>query len=122
MRDTTRSWLTCFTQALTLLAPPFVHPHPAPGLDQRRLDRGVRVLQPVLEGGVLGALEPVVRVPLQRPDLSDQCREVAGYVPGHTLRVLRSHLRAEHPAPRGWHHTNTSLASLRPSAKIPNFN
>jgi len=35
--------------------PPLVHPHSAPGLYQRRLDRGVRILQTVLEGVVLGA-------------------------------------------------------------------
>jgi hypothetical protein len=34
----------------------------------------------VLEGGILGIGEPVVRVPLQRRNLPDQRREVAGYV------------------------------------------
>jgi hypothetical protein len=85
---------------LSSTLPSLVHPHPTSRLYQRRLDRGVRVLQAMLEGGVLGAFEPVDRVPLQHRQLAGQAREVACHVPGHVLRVLRSHLRAEHPTPQ----------------------
>jgi hypothetical protein len=43
---------------------PFVQAHLAPSLYERSLDRSVRVLQAVLEGGILRAGEPVVGVRL----------------------------------------------------------
>jgi hypothetical protein len=59
-------------------------------LYERRLDRGVSDLQTVLEGGVLGAFEPVVGVGLEGRQLPDHCREVTGRVPCDGLRVLRA--------------------------------
>src|SRR5215211_3606559 len=72
---------------------PFVYPYPAPSLHQRRLSRSVRSLKPEPEGGVLRVGEPVVSIRLQCRQLSDQRREVSGYVPAHVLRILRSQLR-----------------------------
>src|SRR5215210_2383828 len=55
--------LDAYASIWMLLARPLlVQPHLAPSLYQRSLDRSVRVLQAVLEGGILRASEPVVGV------------------------------------------------------------
>ena len=66
--------------------------HPAPRLHQRRLSCRMRSLQAEPQGGVLRAGKPVGSVSLQRRELSDQPREVAGRLPGYALRALRTHL------------------------------
>jgi hypothetical protein len=43
----------------------------------------------------------VAGVRLKGGQLPRQAGEVAGRVPRHVLRVLRAHLRAEHPTPEG---------------------
>src|SRR5215210_2471782 len=79
--------------------PLLVEAHLTPSLYQRSLDSSVGVLQAVLEGGLLRADEPVLGVCLKGGQLSRQAGEVAGRIPGYVLRVLRAHLRTEHPTP-----------------------
>src|SRR5918994_6381877 len=83
----------------SLFRPLLVHPHPSPGLYQRRLHRGVGVLQAQVEDGVLRAGEPVAGVRLQRCQVPGHAREVAGRVPRYVLGILRSHLRRPNPLP-----------------------
>ena len=66
--------------------PFFIEAHPTPSFHQRSLDRRVRGLQTVPEGGVLRVGEPVGSVSLQCRKLPYQRREVAGRVPGYILR------------------------------------
>jgi hypothetical protein len=102
-----RYYLRLDAYALLWILPPgplpsLVRPHPAPSLYERRLSSRVRVLQPVPEGGVLGAGQPVVGIPVQCRQLLDHAGEVADGVPGYVLRVLWSHLwGAEHAPPPG---------------------
>ena len=84
---------------MPLLALPLVQPDLPACLHQRCLRRRVCGLQAVPEGGVLRASESMGSVCLQRRQLPDQRREVAGRVPGYVLRVLWAHLRQPIPLP-----------------------
>ena len=80
----------------------------------RSPDRCVRSLQTVSEGSVLRVGEQVVSVSLQGRELPDQRREIVGCVPGYVLRVLRSHLRSEHPIPDCCHTVTRALPARNP--------
>lgn len=73
-----------------LLALPLVQPHSPARLHQRRLGCHVRRFQSVSQGSIRRVGKPVGSVPLQRREFPDRRREVACYVPGYVLRVLRS--------------------------------
>jgi hypothetical protein len=66
---------------------PATQPHPAPGFHHRGLDARVRVLQAVHQRGVLGALQPVVRLALEALEAEGDVAQLLGH-PGDDVAVV----------------------------------